>query len=211
MKVVAVDKTLVAFLIDPPAQALPAVQEAWDHAADARFGLSWIEKKLTAELRKVHLKAPSRSALNHWVGAIQANLITRPKAGDQAPMLPAKEEPTASVSTVVCGQADVIGSDAPEELLNPYLPSVKGKEERAARKREIADPAYLPLTTADHSAFTAPVKKLFLRPEDTLREIADRLIHEEEQALQQNVREQARRNVTSRLRAVLEQLEAYDA
>ena len=209
MKVAAVDKTLVAFLIEPPAQALPAVQEAWDHAADARFGLGWIEKKLTAELKKVHLKAPSRSALNHWVGAVQANLVTRPRAGDQAPTLLAKEE--TSFSTVVCGQDEVTGGNAPEEPMNPYLPSVKGKEERAARKVQIASPDYVAMTTADHSAISATATKLFLTPEDTLREIADRLIHEEEQALQQSVREQARRNVTTRLRAVLEQLEALDA
>lgn len=209
MKVAAVDKTLVAFLIDPPAQALPAVQEAWDHAADARFGLSWIEKKLTLELKKVHLKAPSRSALNHYVGAVQANLITRPKAGDQASIILAKEE--TSFSTLVCGQTEVIGINAPEEPIIPYLPSAKGQEERAARKCETAAPDYVAMTTADHSAISATAKKLFLTPEDTLRELANRLIHEEEQALQQSVREQARRNVTTRLRAVLEQLEALDA
>ncbi len=94
MKVTKVDEALITFFLKPTESTLPAVQQAWDEAVDARFGISYIHNHLDVALRKAgHRKGPSRAIVSHFVGAVQANLVPRPSLSTCV----AELEPVAAV------------------------------------------------------------------------------------------------------------------
>lgn len=83
MKQTVVNRELIAFFLKPTKETLPAVQQAWDQASDARYGTSYIHTQLDIALRQIgHRKGPSKAIVSHFVGAVQANLIGRPSLAD---------------------------------------------------------------------------------------------------------------------------------
>lgn len=83
MKQTVVNRDLIAFFLKPTKETLPAVQQAWDHASDARWGTSYIYTQLDISLRQIGLrKGPSKAIVSHFVGAVQANLVARPSIAD---------------------------------------------------------------------------------------------------------------------------------
>ena len=83
MKQTVVNHELIAFFLKPTTETLPAIQQAWDQASDARYGVSYIYTQLDISLRQLGLrKGPSKPIVSHFVGAVQANLVGRPSIAD---------------------------------------------------------------------------------------------------------------------------------
>lgn len=83
MKQTVVNRELIAFFLKPTKETLPAVQQAWYQASDARWGTAYIYTQLDISLRQIGLrKGPSKAIVSHFVGAVQANLVARPSLAD---------------------------------------------------------------------------------------------------------------------------------
>jgi hypothetical protein len=193
----------IPFFSDLPAKAEKAATALWDACRSPSYNGASAYSEFVQDLSFQSVAAPPRAIVKRWIAGVQAGLVPRP-----LPASPIKT-PTEP-ETILCDQVDVVGPDDAATIpQNNDVAAWKkfGKKTAPEVKPAAASSAFQTLTPSDF----LPAEQVVLDPAEALGAAFEHLVDAAIEELQRDVRKQARIIAASRMRQMLDAMEASDA